>query len=88
MDAHTVRRVYRFRLEPTITQAQRLRQFTGPAAGCALGPCNSGWTTIGRRARRCRPKSSRPASPHSRISRRQRGCGRSMRNSCSRRWLI
>src|SRR5437868_12337684 len=29
MDAHTVRRVYRFRLEPTVTQAQRLRQFTG-----------------------------------------------------------
>ena len=29
MAAHTVRRVYRFRLEPTVTQAQRLRQFAG-----------------------------------------------------------
>jgi putative transposase len=29
MAAHTVRRVYRFRLEPTVTQAQHLRQFAG-----------------------------------------------------------
>ena len=29
MEANTVRRVYRFRLEPTVTQAQHLRQFAG-----------------------------------------------------------
>jgi transposase len=29
MESRTVRRVYRYRLEPTFAQEQRLRQFTG-----------------------------------------------------------
>jgi hypothetical protein len=59
----------------------------GPVAGCGIELCNSGWSTIGRRARHYRPKSSRPVSPHSRITHRPRGCGRSIPNSCNRCWL-